>query len=541
MAAIEFSYKGRSLALEKAAENLLDLLVVGGGITGAGIAREAALQGLKTLVIDKGDFASGTSSRSSKLIHGGLRYLAQGDISLVREAARERAVLRSLAPHLALPLPMLMPLSSLAGRLKMSAGLWTFMQLAGGHDEHGYEILGRGDALEAEAGLRRERLSGAARFTEFLTDDARLTLETLESAAAAGALVASYTELVGVEHSGETLRLSLVDRSCDSSMELRCRCLVNAAGPWFEAVRGLYQSDADSMLQLSRGIHIVVEREKLPVDHIVVLKSPDGRSTFVVPRGRHVYIGTTDTFYAGEAEEPGVDDDDVAYLLESAAATFEQSPGREDIVGVWSGVRPLVAEEGKKPSEVSRRDEVLAGPGPIVAIVGGKLTTFRCMAERVLREVLTILGRSPDKSIDSARLPLAGGDAVAQSKARAACLSIGEPVLEDRLWSTYGVAAAGIIEAMRREPASMEAVGALCDLTVAELDFSVANEMVMTLDDLLRRRCRSAMFDGSATLAAAPEAARLLAERLNWDDARREREIEAFESLIAKELNAARA
>ena len=337
----QFDLATRRKNLERASSIVADVLVVGGGITGAGVARETSLRGLATVLVDKGDFASGTSSRSSKLIHGGLRYLAQGDIALVREAARERAVLRRLAPHLAEPLWMMMPTASLAGRMKMQAGVWTFEKLAGDEAGDRYQVLDRSETLAKEPGLRPTPLSGAVVFQEYLTDDARLVLETVQSAAALGALAANHAEVVAVTSDPEGLRVSIEDRTTGEALVVRTRCLVNAAGPWFERVQSMATTARDTeakraRLQLTRGIHLVVPREKLPVRHSVVLKSPDGRSTFVVPRGRAVYIGTTDTHYTGEPEEPGVSTADARYLLDSVAATFADAPSATDIVGTWS-------------------------------------------------------------------------------------------------------------------------------------------------------------------------------------------------------------
>ena len=530
----------RQRSLEKAAGDLLDVVVVGGGITGSGVARETSLRGLKTLLLDKGDFASGTSSRSSKLIHGGLRYLAQGDIGLVREAARERAVLRRLAPHLAEPLWMMMPTSSLAGRMKLQAGVWTFEKLAGDQAGDKYQVLDRAEVLEKEPGLKPSPLAGAVVFQEYLTDDARLVLETVQGAFRRGALVASYAEVVGVEADPEGLRLTVRDVLGGGSLVVRTRSLVNASGPWFEKVQGMAASASASAsptkLQLTRGIHLVVPHDRLPVKHSVVLKSPDGRSTFVVPRGRVVYIGTTDTHYTGAPEEPGVSAEDSRYLLDSVAATFAEAPTASDVIGTWSGVRPLLAQEGKSPSEISRKDEILTGPGPVVAIAGGKLTTYRRMAERVCAEVFKLLKKSADTGIDSADVPLAGGDIHEQRSARAAGKPLADKALDDRLWSTYGVAAHGLVEAIRARPGLADRVGGLDELTLAEVEHAVHHEMATGLDDLLRRRCRAAMFDTQAAVAAAPEAARVIGGLLGWSDERVRAESDAAVALWGGEL-----
>lgn len=540
MQPIPFDLAVRRGGLERAAEGVADLVIVGAGITGAGVAREAALRGLTTVILDKGDFAGGTSSRSSKLIHGGLRYLAQGDVALVREAARERAVLRRLAPHLARPLAMMVPTASLAGRLKMQAGVWTFEKLAGDKIEEKHEVLDRSDTLAAEPRLRSDRLAGSVVFQEFLTDDARLVLENVQSAAALGAVAASYAEVVGLESDPAGLRVHVADRLGGGALVVRARAVVNAAGPWFDRIRGMADAAAAPMLQLTRGIHLVVARERLPVEHSVVLKSADGRSTFVVPRGDEVYVGTTDTHYDGAAEEPGIAADDVDYLLASVAATFEDAPGRADVIGTWSGVRPLLRQDGKSPSEISRRDEILVGPGPIVGIVGGKLTTYRRMSERVCAEVFRLLGRGADPSIDSAEGALAGGSRDDQESARAATRPLGDAALDARLWATYGLAARAIVEKIHEHPALAQPLAGLAALTYAEVEHAVHHEMVTGVDDLLRRRSRLALFRTESAIAAAKEAARTLGGLLGWSEGEAAGQAEEASRVWSADLGAVR-
>jgi glycerol-3-phosphate dehydrogenase len=530
-----FSSADRTRWLEACADEVLDVLVIGGGITGAGIARELALRGARCLVVDRGDFASGTSSRSSKLIHGGLRYLAQGDVALVREAARERAVLHFLAPHLARAVPMMIPTSSRASRLKMQAGLWSFDKLAG-EAAGGYKVLDQERTLAAEPGLHPDRVAGGVVFHEYLTDDARLVLETLRSAADAGAMAANYAEVTAVCNDEVGLRATVEDREGGSSLEIRARVIVNASGPWFDKVRGLTNADAQPMTQLTRGIHLVVPSEALAVSHIVVLRSPDGRSTFVVPKGDVAYIGTTDSHYTGDPSEPGVSAADAGYLLESARATFVNAPTGSDIIGCWSGVRPLLGQPGKAPSEISRRDEIVEGPGPVVGVAGGKLTTYRRMSERVAEKVFGLLGRGADSAVDSAKLPLVGGSAEQQEQGRLADRSESDARLRARLWAEYGIGAAALLAGIEADPAGAEALGGLSSYTLAEARFAVDHEMALSVDDLLRRRSRAAMFNGPAAIAAASDAAALLASLLGWDEKRQQHEATTLPQLVATEL-----
>jgi glycerol-3-phosphate dehydrogenase len=538
-----FSLSDRRRWLEEAASGISDVLVVGGGITGAGVAREAALRGLSVILLDQGDFASGTSSRSSKLIHGGIRYLAQGDIGLVREAARERSILRGIAPHLARPLRMLIPAPSLAGRMKLAAGLWTFERLAGDVDDAGHEILSRASTAKLEPGLRAAAIAGGGiAFTEYATNDARLTLETLRSAAQSGARVANYAQVSSLRYEEEGgVRATVRDLVADGHLEIRARCVVNAAGPWFDAVNQLLDTNAPRATQLTRGIHIVVRRDALPVKHLVVLRAADGRSTFVVPSDSVVYIGTTDTLFEGLPGEPGVSQADVRYLLDAVAATFSTQLHATEIIGTWSGVRPLLRADGKKPSEISRRDEIRVGPGPVVAIAGGKLTTYRRMAERVVDAVLELLGRQDAPGAgQSAQRPLLGGSVVDQARAREIGPKLRQPKVEARLWDTYGVVAAHLVESIRSSPASGSPIDQLDDITVAEIDHAIRYEMAFGLDDVLRRRSRAGMFHTAQACAAAPAVANVMARSLGWNAQRIGLEVEKFCQPRLSELRLAR-
>jgi glycerol-3-phosphate dehydrogenase len=533
-----FSMETRRRDLERAATDVVDLVVVGAGITGAGVAREAALNGYRVLLVDKGDFASGTSSRSSKLIHGGLRYLAQGDVGLVKEAARERAVLRHIAPHLARPTRMLIPVGSRRAKLKMAAGLWTFDRLAGQANPEPHDVLDRDDVLALEAGLRRDHISGGVAYTEFVTDDARLTLATARSAAKDGALVASYAPVRSVRIDGNGVRVEIEDALGREQLVVRARCLVNAAGPWFDRVRGMCEQGATALLQLTRGIHLVFPRARLPLSGSVILRAPDGRSTFAVPRGRYTYVGTTDTMYDGAPEEPGVSVDDACYLLESLRATFADPPAAADVIGTWSGVRPLLRQDGKSASEISRRDEIRVGPGPVVAIAGGKLTTYRRMAERVVEKVGELIGRAP--GVDSSAVALVTGGAEDQQRARATATERVDPAVGERLWATYGTDARRLLDRVSAGGRAAETVGGLDDLTAAEVEFAVEYEMVTSVDDLLRRRCAVGLFDIERAVAAAPAACRTLADHLGWTPERAREEARVFCEQRTAELSTVR-
>src|SRR5207249_2060849 len=317
-----FSPETREATLAALPAAALDLLVIGGGITGAGVARDAALRGLGVALVERLDWAAGTSSRSSKLIHGGVRYLEQGDVGLVREAATERSVLRRLAPHLALPVRMVMPTHGRAGHAKLGLGLWTFERIATVAPEERHAMWSREEALAREPTLDGTRLHGAATFIEYQTCDARLVLETVLGAHAAGALCVNHVEAIEIAGGEVALRDTFTGRS----IRAHGRIVVNAAGPWVDEVRGRAGALAGARLHLTRGIHLVVPHARLPVRHIVVMQARDRRSVFAVPRGEVTYLGTTDTDHGPPTDHPPVPGEDADYLLDAANRTFVGPP-----------------------------------------------------------------------------------------------------------------------------------------------------------------------------------------------------------------------
>ena len=503
---VSFSADTRQADLDAMESRGVDLLVVGGGITGAGIVRDAALRGIQVGLVERGDFASGTSSRSSKLIHGGVRYLQQGDIGLVLEAAAERRTLCRIAPHLAVAARMAMPVHgrTSAGLMKFRAGLWAFEKMAriGGEERH--EVL-KADEVESRIpGLATDRLQGAVVFTEYVTDDARLTLETIKSARRAGAAIASYAPAVAIGEaparatssaagasSGGGLRVRVRDELDGREREIVARVVVNAAGPWVDAVRGLSGATAKRM-HLTKGIHLVLARELLPVDDIVVMQARDRRPVFVVPWHDIVWIGTTDTNYPEAVERPEITREDVDYLLEATNRAFPRARLTGDQAqGAWAGVRPLLHQEGKSPSEISRRDEIIVEPSGLVSIAGGKLTTYRKMSERVVDAVVERLG-SRVKPCSTAELPLVEpGEAV--------------PIVRTQLGE-------------------------------GDVEHALQNECALTVADVLERRTRASLFARDNGVAAAAHVAEVMGRRLGWSDERRSREVEDYRRRLARDF-----
>ena len=495
-----------------------DVVVIGGGVTGAGIARDAALRGLSVALVEARDFASGTSSRSSKMIHGGLRYLAQGHVKLVREAASERQVLRRIAPHLAQPQRYLIPARSARSLAAMRAGLWLYEKLGNVPRDERHEVLDLVELGRREPAMRTDGLRGAAEYTEFLTDDARLVLANARSAQAAGATLASYAEadgllLEGGRVAGVTVRSTLPGE--ERQARVLARLVVSAAGVWVDHVRALEAGQRDSRLTLSRGIHVVVARDRLPVRYTVVLPTRDGRMAFAVPHGRFTYVGTTDVFHDRADYWPAFERADVDYLLDAVQARLVAPPIADaDIVALWSGIRPLVSEPGKKPGEVSRKDEIWTSPAGLVSIAGGKLSAYRAMAEHVVDLCVRRLGDA-SRPCTTATEPLVGGERVLDGgEVRRLCA---DADAARRLASLYGDEAPGI--------------SAAGGDVAAEARHAVLSEGALTLEDYWVRRSARAWFDERAGLDSLEPAAQAMAPLLGWNDAEIARQVAACRAL----------
>lgn len=534
----EFSYRTRHKNLERLADETFDLLIIGGGITGAGIARDATLRGLKVALVERLDFAVGTSSRSSKMIHGGLRYLQQGDVGLVMEAANERRVLRRLAPHLARPIKVVVPVHGRSGYAKIRAGLWTFDRMARVLKDERNQMLGPDETLALVPNLRRGTVYGAGVYYECLTDDARLVMANIRSATALGAVIANYARVTSFLSEGGRLTAAVVhDTVSGSAFPVRAKVIVNAAGPWVDAVRTLEGAEEQAKLHLTKGIHLVVPAERLPVAHIVIMNARDKRSVFVVPHGDVVYLGTTDTDYEGRYDNPPVLTEDAQYLLDAANEYFDVEPlTLHDVVGAWAGLRPLLHQEGKKPTEISRKDEILTGPSGLISIAGGKLTTYRRMAERIVTLVATRLqeaGVEPsEKRGDSDQERLCGGEIDVDVDKFTADLqrrwpSVPTDIVE-RLVRLYGGDGERMIEAMAADPTLARRCAPESPVALGEVRYAVREEMVLTLEDYLERRGRLLLWDVQNGTPVAHEVAQIMGEMLGWDRKRIDAEVNAY-------------
>lgn len=368
-------------SLDKLAEGPLDILVVGGGIVGAGIARDAALRGLKTGLVDQHDFASGTSSRSSRLLHGGIRYLAQGRVGLVWEASREKRVIGQIAPHLAESLAFIFPTRKGTSwtKWKMAAGVKLYDLLCGMRNYGPSRVMSLAATRSALPNLATTSLTGAVRYYDALTNDARLVIDTLRSATGAGATACNYVRFAEAQQNKGFWDCELVDDSSDRVLKVRSRTVVNATGPWSDRL-----PNSKTSLRLTKGVHLVIDRSRLDVPDALVMADGE-RILFAIPWGERVILGTTDTDYNGPLDNPPCDVADVQYVLDVVNETFPSVQITDaDVVSVWSGLRPLVADPNGNPSDISRRHEVLMNSPGWWDVTGGKLTTYRLMAEETV-------------------------------------------------------------------------------------------------------------------------------------------------------------
>jgi glycerol-3-phosphate dehydrogenase len=536
-----FSARTRAEALARFQADTFDIAIIGGGITGAGIARDAAQRGLAVALLEKGDFASGTSSKSSRMIHGGLRYLRQRHVHLVRESLVERGVLLRLAPHLVHPMPYLLPVyeGGANKRFVLRAGLTAYDLLAGRRRLQRHRSLSR-EALErAEPAIRTDGLQGGFRYFDCLVNDARLTLATARSAARDHAAVASYVEATGVlSEGGRVTGVHFTDRLNGTTGTLRAHVVVAAAGPWTDQVRAL--AGAPPILRPTKGIHVVVGHARLPVSNAVAFAFRD-RMLFAVPYGDYTYIGTTDTDYPGDPGQARVETDDVAYVIEAANSAFTVDLSPDDVLSTWAGVRPLVYEEGT-PSDVGRDYEIQVGPEGFITIAGGKLTTYRAMAEDLVdgvvrQEARRLGGARPPCRTASTTLP--GGDLdrfERYREATAAALEEGWGLSRQvayHLPDTYGTEYLKVLAYARHSPDLLRPLAPDVPVLAAEAIYAVEEEMALTLEDFMARRTDLMLFEPQHGLEAAGRAAALMGEALGWGRRQRHEQIERYREAVA--------
>ncbi|HEV7864579.1 MAG TPA: glycerol-3-phosphate dehydrogenase/oxidase [Acidimicrobiia bacterium] len=575
---MNFDARQREQYLERLGSESFDLLVIGGGITGAGVALDAAGRGLRTALVERGDFAAGTSSRSSKLVHGGLRYLQQKEFRLVYEALAERQRLLRLAPHLVKPLPFLIPVfaSGVAGQARARAyargigtALWMYDATGGARIGKLHKRLSKRQALELMPDLDGRRLAAGFLYYDARVDDARLTLMVTKTAAAQGAVTANRVEATGLLRAGGRITGAvLTDRLTGRRIEARAAVVVNAAGVWADELRALDEGANPRSIRPAKGVHITLPAGRPALDIAAVLSVPgDRRSVFVIPWGDRIYVGTTDTDYDGPLDDPQCTAADIDYLLGALNAWLTKPVGRHEVLGAWAGLRPLVggsgptadgphdggpassAGKGGRTADLSRRHSVRVAPSGLVTIVGGKLTTYRAMAEDTVDEAVRVMrlnrsaaerraARVPDSR--SGSTPLFGAEGYEELTQPDAAERLGLPAdVVAHLAGRFGGHARTVAAMVRDRPELGERLVPGLAYLKAEAVYAVRYEMALTLEDVLSRRTRALLLDTAATAGAAPSVAELVGAELGWSDEERGRQVDAFLDLVERQRRAA--
>jgi glycerol-3-phosphate dehydrogenase len=559
MDTFEFSWRSRRESLSRFAEEVFDILIIGGGITGAGLALDAALRGLRVGLVEKRDFAAGTSSRSTKLIHGGLRYLEHFDIALVHEGLRERAILARNAPRLAHPFPFVIPIYENRRRnydrpLKMRLGLWLYDLLAGRRNFAPHRRLSRDETLRLAPQLDARGLKGAFIYYDAVTNDSRLVLEVIKAARGNGAEIANYARAVGFIKNGSgkiegaRLRDELSGPGIELEIECRARIVINATGVWMEdtlKLDGGAANGSNKRVRPAKGVHLTVSADRLQVAAAWLIPSLTGhRFYFVVPWEGRVNIGTTDTDYSGDKDHPRAEPEEIDEILCAINSYF---PGARldasDVISSWAGLRPLITDPGASDTTaVSRKDELIEAEDGLISIGGGKLTTYRLMAERGvdlaarrLSERFNITA-GPARSKDA---PIAVETIPGRSTITPEQLSRTEnlPLETARhLLSDYGPDCRLLIELAREDERLRQPMVKGLPHILAEVVYAARHEMALTLADVMARRTRLAILAGTAALNCAAIAAELLARELGWSREQTQRQIAQFTAEFEREF-----
>ncbi|MFP7287826.1 FAD-dependent oxidoreductase [Shouchella clausii] len=530
-----FSAKTREKAIATMEDKQLDLLIIGGGITGVGAALDAATRGIDVGLIEMQDFAAGTSSRSTKLIHGGLRYLKQFEVKLVAEVGTERAIVYENAPHVTEPVRMMLPFykGGTFNAFTTSIGLAVYDRLAGVKKAERRTMMKAKDALKKEPILAKDGLRGAGMYVEYRTDDARLTIEIAKTAAEKGAKLANYVKAEGfIYDQGKITGVIARDLLTGEAVTIQAKKVVNATGPWVDHLREQDRSKTGKTIHLTKGVHLVLSKKRLPLNQALYFDTPfgDGRMMFAIPRGEKVYVGTTDTNYEGDKREPGVTKEDVDYIMKATNALF---PGYQltnaDIESSWSGLRPLIHEEGKSPSDISRKDEIFHSDSGLMTIAGGKLTGYRKMADNIVSIVAKELEQETGavyKPCQTKKLVLSGGEVGGSDQLdmfNATHIEAGK---------TLGLEEAEAAELVTRYGSNVTHVFAFLNDGEAEkyrlpkavwasLRYAMAYEMALTPVDFLLRRSSYMLFDIDKANAYKNKIVEAMASVLKWSDKQR--------------------
>ncbi len=542
---ISFSQLNRNIFIDKAKSNTFDLLIIGGGITGAGIALDAVTRGLSVVLIEKQDFAEGTSSRSTKLVHGGLRYLQNYEFKLVHEVGREREIVYNNASHIVRPQKMMLPIIKNGSINKFMGflGLTMYDYLAGVKKNERKKMLSKKETLKREKLLNNEILKSSILYYEYKTNDSRLTIEVLKKAFEHNATLLNYVKAESfIYQENKITGVKAKDILLDNIFDIKAKYVVNATGPWVDDLRKADKSINEHQIQLTKGIHLTVSHERFNISNAVYFDNSDKRMIFVIPRDDSVYIGTTDTFYSGNKERPDVDLNDVNYLLDAVNKMFPLVKLTvDDINSAWVGLRPLIRKQGRKPSELSRKDEIFISPSGLISIAGGKLTGYRLMAKKIVDNIFADLqknNKSDFVACKTKNLKLAGGEfdfdvrsfkiiELAEQKfydAQQLNLSLKD---SDKLFYRYGTNYDKIIEKayVLRTEGNTEHIW-----LKAELWYCINFEMINNLSDFFIRRTGMIFFEYNKINDLIIPAADYMQELLNWNNNIKQRNINDFKN-----------
>ncbi|EHZ2230974.1 glycerol-3-phosphate dehydrogenase/oxidase [Listeria monocytogenes] len=514
-------------------EEKFDLVIVGGGITGAGIALDATSRGMSVALVEMGDFASGTSSRSTKLVHGGLRYLQQFEIKEVADLGKERAIVYENGPHVTTPEWMMLPFhkGGNMGKTTASFGIRLYDYLAGVKKNERRKILSAKETLAKNPFVKKDGLKGSGYYVEYRTDDARLTIEVMKKAVELGANAINYTK---AEHflyddNKQVVGVTVTDRLSGKAYDIKGHRVINAAGPWVDKVRKLDYATNNKHLRLTKGIHLVIDKQKFPMEQAVYFDTPDGRMVFAIPRDKKVYVGTTDTVYDEAVINPKALESDHNYVIKAINYMFPDVHITEkDIESSWAGVRPLIYEEGKDPSEISRKDEVWFSESGLITMAGGKLTGYRKMAEKLLDDVSKSLAKETGKKykpVQTKHLPISGGDiggseqleAFLSKKAKEGNNRFGWTLEEGReMAKRFGSNIDQLFTYAQEHKEQNETT--LPNSLYAELRYSIQHEAVTTPIDFLLRRTGYLLFDMPYLLEWKDAVVDEMAKQFHWSD-----------------------
>ncbi|WP_181347320.1 glycerol-3-phosphate dehydrogenase/oxidase [Thalassobacillus sp. CUG 92003] len=542
-----FSSFERSAMINDMREKELDVLIIGGGITGAGVALDAGSRGMTTGLLEMQDFAAGTSSRSTKLVHGGLRYLKQFEVKMVAEVGKEREIVYENGPHVTTPEWMMLPFHEGGnfGPFSTRIGLRVYDYLAGVKKKERRSMLSPKEALKREPLIRQKDLKGAGYYVEYKTDDARLTLEVLKKAVEYNVKAANYTKVIDFNYNEDNQLNAVVaeDQLTGETFTIFAKKIINAGGPWVDRLREIDGSKQGKTMHLTKGVHLVFDHKQFPLKQAVYFDSPDERMVFAIPRDGKTYVGTTDTNYEGDISHPTMTESDRDYILNAIADMFpDVNLTQDDVESSWAGLRPLIHEEGKDPSEISRKDEIFVSDSGLITIAGGKLTGYRKMAESVVDLVRDqFVNETGLKYMDSEtkNMPISGGEVGGSTGFKDYILNqvkygITLNVAEDKarqLVEMYGSNVERVFEIFQKQADEAEQAG-IDPIVFAQLRYATEEEMITKPVDFFIRRTGALFFDIHWVHQHKANVVAYMAETLNWSDQQKRTYTRELEQLL---------